>query len=524
MPRPLPLVAALFGCTSSIPADSGGAPQDLPACAPFRLEEVASWEDGELPAVDSSASLWPGAAIADFTGDGLPDVVVAIALGAVLLRNDGAGGWSLELLEADGGPVTLTRAVAAADLDADGDIDLFLGAELPGSSRFLFNNGDGSFVSRVLDGVDHRVWTASFGEFTGSGRLDLFLATYDAELSLDAILAGSLGGGQVLVVQDADGGWAAKPDALPASTADSLCLQGAPLDADSNGTLDVYLANDFGPYAVPNQLLANDGDGTFSVVSGSGADLSIYSMGTGVGDVSGDGHPDLFVTDVGPPHLLLNDGTGAFADATQAASAWIAPTPTNLTSWGASVSDMDQDGWDDVLVSYGGLGSSVDVTRLENVDPSWTEELEQHSVLLRNREGTSFERADDAFTDLARGRGLAVGDLNLDGRPDVVTWGKAFVHLFLASGGCGPGVTVQLAGPAGNVHGIGARVDATVAGRTTTHWLLPSVTAGQSALEVYLGTHGLPATDIVVKWPDGTVTEVGGADAGERVLVPYATE
>lgn len=478
------------------------------------FEQVAGWSEGELPAADLGGSIWPGATIADVTGDGRPDVVAAFPIGVELIQDVGAG-WTIELLQVDDADGAQARSVAAADLDADGDVDLFLGGELGHPSRFLYNRGDGTFDSKALPGFTHRAWSAAFGDFTGDGRVDLFIATYDAELDLDTILGGARGSGQVLAVQAADGSWSVLDGAVPDSTAEALSLQGAPLDVDADGDLDVYLVDDFGPYVVPNVLLLNDGRGRFSVAEGTGAELAIYAMGTGVGDPDGNGLPDLFVSDVGPAHYLLNTGAG-FVDATQAVGAYVPPTPTNLTSWGVAMVDLDQDGWDDVVAAYGGLGEAIDLDRLENAEPGWEEANDQASLMLHNVDGERFERLDSAFTDLARARGLVVGDLDLDGRPDIVTYGKKYVHLFTASGGCSPGVALTLEGPDGDRGAFGARVEATVAGRRTTHWLLPSTTAGQSALEVYVGTHGLPAEDVTVTWPGGATTELGDLPAGSR--------
>lgn len=58
-------------------------------------------------------------------------------------------------------------------------------------------------------------------------------------------------------------------------------------------------------------------------------------------------------------------------------------------------------------------------------------------------------------------------------------------------------------------------------GRTATRWMLPGVTAGQSALEVYIGLGMAPAADLVVTWPGGGVTHVGEATAGSRIVVGW---
>jgi len=511
------LVVFFSGCVAASSDDS--AQVALPACEPLVFDPVAGWAEGELPAADLGGSIWPGAAIADVTGDGRPDVIAAFPIGVELIQNLGAG-WTIELLQVDGVDAAQARSVAATDLDADGDVDLFLGGELGQPSRFLYNRGDGTFDSVPISGFAHRAWSAAFGDFTGDGRVDLFIATYDAEMSLDAILSGAGGSGQVLAVQGVDGSWSLLDGALPDATADALSLQGAPLDIDADGDLDVYLVDDFGPYLVPNVLLLNDGRGHFAAAEETGAELAIYAMGAGVGDADGDGRPDLFVSDVGSPHYLHTTADGV-VDATEAAGAYVPPSPTNLTSWGVAMADLDQDGWDDVVVSYGGLGDGIDLDALANADPDWEEASDEASLMLHNAGGERFERLDSAFTDVARARGLVVGDLDMDGRPDIVTYGKKFVHLFTASGGCSPGVALTLRGPDGNTGAFGARVEATVAGRRTTHWLLPSTTAGQSALEVYVGTHGLPAEDVVITWPDGTTSDVSALEAGTRAVVRW---
>ena len=520
--------ALLLACTAPHGDDDSapGSDEDsgdpvAEACPALVLERVASWEGMEIPQVSQSDSSWPGAAIGDVTGDGLPDVVAAFAGGATLFRNLGAGEWNAELLNVQGLSAPASRSVALADLDNDDDLDAFLGAELGLPSYLLTNDGSGAFFPTPLDGFDHRAWSAAFGDLDGDADLDLFVATYDGDLNLDAILGGSHGAGQAVLLQGSDGSFTETLGRVPASTDPALSLHGALLDTEGDGDLDVYLANDFGPYLVPNQMLVNDGSAYFSTPGTSGSELSVYAMGAGGGDANGDGSPDLFVTDVGPPHLLVNDGTGRYADATLAMNAYVPATSTNLVSWGAAFVDLDSDSWDDIVVSYGGLDSNVDVTQLRNADPTWTDSRDQASLLLRNRGGKTFERDDAAFTDVARARGIAVGDLDLDGRPELVLVGKLYVHLFRTTGGCGPGVTLAFQGPPGNRNGFGARVDAVAAGHMATRWMLPSVTAGQSALEVYVGTGMSAAADITVTWPGGAVTEVGEVAAGSHLTVAW---
>jgi len=105
-------------------------------------------------------------------------------------------------------------------------------------------------------------------------------------------------------------------------------------DFDADGDLDLYLlqggpmrlpGGEPGAFAQPsgalpgNRLFANDGRGNFSDVSAHSGDAAHtgYAMGVAVGDANGDGHLDLYLTNLGPDVLLLGDGRGGFRDATR---------------------------------------------------------------------------------------------------------------------------------------------------------------------------------------------------------------
>lgn len=126
-------------------------------------------------------------------------------------------------------------------------------------------------------------------------------------------------------------------------------------DLDADGDTDIYLVQS-GPMpgqAPPdpskrNALYLNDGRGQLRELGSAAGDGAHdgYGMGVALGDVEGDGDPDLLVTNLGPDVLLLNDGQARFADAT-ASSGY---TDTRWTG-AAAFFDADADGDLDLYVA-----------------------------------------------------------------------------------------------------------------------------------------------------------------------------
>ncbi|MEZ5332981.1 MAG: CRTAC1 family protein [Thermoanaerobaculia bacterium] len=193
------------------------------------------------------------------------------------------------------------------------------------------------------------------------------------------------------------------------------------LDADGDGWLDLYVAND----QVPNKLWMNRGDGTFvdeALLAGAGVNeegLPEASMGLVAADLDEDGDEDLFMT-----HLTRetntyyrNDGTGLFEDGTRM-------TGLDLPSWtatgfGVGLADFDRDGNLDLFVANGA------VKRIEElVDDGDPYPLAQANQLYR---GLGAGRWEEVTTSAGPGleqvlvsRGVARGDLDLDGDDDLV--------------------------------------------------------------------------------------------------------
>jgi len=204
------------------------------------------------------------------------------------------------------------------------------------------------------------------------------------------------------------------------------------LDYDGDGDLDVYCAQggdlaaaweNPAANAVGNQLYRNEGDWSFTdVTAASGGDDRGYAMGVAVGDIDGDGDPDLYITNAGRNAMLRNDG-GVFHDVTDASG-------TGDTGWGASATffDADDDGDLDLYVTnYLDWNPNTEITCFsplggEDYCSPRNYLAPALDVYYRNRGDGTFEDATVAAGfNAASGTGLGVvqGDWNSDGRPDL---------------------------------------------------------------------------------------------------------
>ncbi len=474
------------------------------------------FEVSDLPAPYEMANKHPGVALGDLDGDGDLDILLAWGWGSGVFLNDGSGRFELtDSLDVDGVPLPPGRSAALADLDGDGDLDAHVGTFLGLNDLVLRNDGTGVFaVEEVADSAQN-TWSAQVGDLDGDGDLDIITGTFDAPFDPAAIMGGVRGGGPAVFFQNEPGEFVRRNEAIPEAVAGSLTIEAALLDADQDGDLDVFLANDFGPYVVPNALLLNDGSGNFAVAEGCGCSTAMYAMGAGVGDLDDDGVADLYVSNVGPTLVLRGLGDGTYIDVGEATGATIPASTTSMTSWAVEIVDVDRDSCSDILVTYGALGQAGQaiLTQLESAEDDWVDGLEQHDALLRGDcEGHFVRDETSGFGSVDRTRALAVGDLNGDLRPDVVTAGKFFLRIFLAGGGCPSGVVVTLQ------DGIGARVTVEAGGREVTRWMLPGNTASSSAEELTFGLGTLDSADrIVATWPDGSTVVAEDVPSGTRV-------
>src|SRR5215208_116873 len=206
-------------------------------------------------------------------------------------------------------------------------------------------------------------------------------------------------------------------------------------DYDNDGDLDVYMVNSLtvdlnkSKGKTKSDLYRNDGDGKFTEVSVKAGVSDIgWGMGAAVGDYNNDGFEDLYVSCLGPDHLLKNNGNGTFTDVTDKAG-------VNDPRWttGASFVDYDNDGDLDLFISN---YVDFDINNLPEFGQGKTCQYKSIPVQCGPRglkgAGDSLFRnnGDGTFTDVSKqagvadangyyGLGVLTGDFDHDGKLDI---------------------------------------------------------------------------------------------------------
>jgi len=390
-------------------------------------------------------SLGSGVAMIDYDGDGLLDLFFAgggYFVGKEIKGNPcklykNLGDWKFRDVTADAGLDKInfyTHGIAVADYDCDGWPDLLI----TGYGRLaLFRNESDNGKRRYVDvtaraGIDDKLWSTSAGwaDLTGSGFPDLYVCHYlDWSFANDPPCPGMSG-----VKRDVCGPLRFKPQphALFRNQRDGTFRQAEPgtlrkdgfglgvvlADVNADGRPDIYVAND----AFDNFLYVNRGQGKLDEIGVKAGvardDNGVYnnSMGVDAGDFDGSGRASLWVTNYqGENHALyLNEGRERFLYVTRTAG--IAAIGQNDVGFGTAFLDFDNDGWEDLVIVNG------HAMRHPVGAPA-----KQLPVLLHNlpNQGRRLfknvtHQGGPYFQTPALGRGLAVGDLDNDGLPDVV--------------------------------------------------------------------------------------------------------
>ena len=287
-------------------------------------------------------------------------------------------------------------------------------------------------------------------------------------------------------------------------------------DFDNDGDTDIYVACDM----TPSLLYSNNGDGTFSdVASEAGVAYNVdgqlqAGMGVAVADFDSNGFLDIAKTNFSGdlPSLFRNED-GIFFDDVARDSGLAAH---QLLGWGVLFVDADEDGAPELLLANGHVYPEVDSTHVG-------ETYRQRTVFCRNRGDGSFEDAtDDAgpgLEALRPARGMAAGDLDGDGHPEIVVVNvNAPPTLLKSPTPDANAVLVRLRGTESNRSAIGSQVSVTAQDR----FQLRAVLGGgsyfsQSDLALHFGLGPAETVDKVeITWPSGLRQQWTGLRANRR--------
>src|SRR5437879_33268 len=441
------------------------------------------------PLKQQPEGLIAGVALFDYDGDGYLDIYFVNGAGMPSLAKEGPQ-YKNRLFH-NNGNLTFTdvtdkaglggagygMGVAAGDYDNDGKPDLYV-ANVNGNQLF-HNNGDGTFTdvtkkAGVGGGVfqGKKMWSvaAAWVDYNNDGFADLFVSNYcqwDPTSSpvcqtngerlycsprpyhpLPHTLYRNNGNGTFTDVSTETG--------IAAHVGRGMGVTIA--DYDGDGYPDIFVANDDAPF----QLFHNLGGKRFEEVAlNAGVAFTengnvVSGMGVDFRDVFNKGLPSLWVTAIEKETfpLFVNLGQGQFADKTAAAG--LAVDTYEMSGWSNAIVDLDNDGWKDLAVAR----SNVQ----DNIAKFAPRQYEEPITVFRNLGSGRFQNvtssAGPALQKPSAHRGLAVGDLDNDGRMDfVVTALNAPTKIFHNTmHNANHWILLKLKGTKSNRMGLGAKI------------------------------------------------------------------
>jgi hypothetical protein len=408
--------------------------------------------------------------------------------------------------------------VAVGDYDNDGYEDLYVTAY--GGNKLYHNNGNGTFTDVTEKaGVGGAGWStsAAWVDLDDDGLLDLIVLRY-LQWGFDDVWCGERKEGYraychpdsfkavapLVYHNDGNGHFTEVAQKMGLAKA-GKGLGIAIGDYDRDGRIDIFFAND----SMAEFLYHNKGGGTFeevALVAGVAVDGDGHEyagMGVDFADYDNDGFEDVVVTDLASQIYALyrNRGDGSFTY--ESAGSGISRMTMAHSGWGARFLDYDNDGWKDLLIAQG-----HDLDTIELTFPNFR--YREPMLLARNnRHGFAdvSGEAGSVFKQAWVGRGMAIGDIDNDGRLDaVVSTNDGLLHVLHNDTATGNHwLMLKLVGHKSNRDAIGAEVKVVTSlgpqvGTVTT--ASSYLSSSDKRLLFGLGA-ATSAETVEIRWPSG---------------------
>lgn len=530
-----------------------------------------------------------GVGIGDFNNDGLPDVYVTSNMGENKLYVN-KGNWKFEDITRKAGVAgakSWSTGVSIADVNGDGLLDIYVSnsGDVKGGNRgneLFINNGNLTFTDKAEEfGLADKGFTthSAFFDYDKDGDLDCYI------LNNSFRPVSTLGYKNLRHQRDELGGHKLyrNDDGKFVDVSEGAGIYGSVIgfglgvtvgDIDQDNWPDLYISNDF---YERDYLYINNHDGTFTEqIEKYMGHLSMFSMGADLADINNDGCADIFSTDMLPEDdyrlktlvafetydvyqlrlrngyyhqfmrnmLHLNEGDGTFSEIGQ-----LAGVSATDWSWGALISDFDNDSNKEIFVCNGiykdlinqdfveFLGSSENMrSAIEGKKVDFKEFVDKmpsqkiSNYMLVHSGDYEFKNQSKAWglDDPSFSNGAAYGDMDNDGDLDLIINNvnqELFVYQNRADSLLhNTSLRVTFKGTAKNTFGLGAKVKAYANGQVFYYENMP-IRGFQSSMDytMVIGTGKLALVDsLTVTWPDNNVEMLTNVKTNQKMTFDHA--